>query len=135
VRCIPTLALSARSRAFLHFIAHFRVSSHIIAFHRLLSRERLSMSNHLIGTSYSLPHGCNKHCSVITCYYVLSARFLPIPSTSDAIFLVYSLMIALLLSPITPLYCTSLTIGFYSEVVVTIRAHFVLPMVIVIRLD
>jgi hypothetical protein len=49
--------------------------------------------------------------------------------------LVYSLMIALLLFPITPLYCTSLTIGFYSEVVVTIRAHFVLPMVIVIRLD
>jgi hypothetical protein len=49
--------------------------------------------------------------------------------------LVYSLMIALLLSPITPLYCASLTIGFYSEVVVTIRVHFVLPMVIVIGLD
>jgi hypothetical protein len=43
------------------------------------------MSNHLIGTSYSLPHGCNKHCSVITCYYILSVHFLPIPSVSDAI--------------------------------------------------
>jgi len=43
------------------------------------------MSDHLIGTSYSLPHGCNKHCSIITCYYVLSAHFLPIPSVSDVI--------------------------------------------------
>jgi hypothetical protein len=44
-------------------------------------------------------------------------------------------MITLLLSPITSIYCTSLTIRFYSEVVVTIRAHFVLPTVIVIGLD
>jgi len=44
-------------------------------------------------------------------------------------------MIALLLSIITSLYCTSLTIGFYSEVVVTIRAHFVLSMVIINGLD
>jgi hypothetical protein len=71
------------------------------------------MSDHLIDMSYSLPHGCNKHCSAITCYYVLS----------------------LLLSPITSFYCTSLIIQFYSEVVFTIRAHFALPMVIVIRLD
>jgi hypothetical protein len=132
------LALSTRSRAFSHFIAHFCISSHFIMHHHIslpITRDHLSMSNHLIGMLYSLPHGCNKHCSVITCYYVPSACFLPIPSMSDAICLVYSLMIALLLSPITPLYCTSLTIGFYSEVVVTIRAHFVLPMVIVIRLN
>jgi hypothetical protein len=69
---------------------------------------------------------------VITYYQHIFFLSLPCPTQFC---LVYSLMIALLLSPITSLYCTSLTIGFYSEVVVTIRVHFVLPMVIVIRLD
>jgi len=93
------------------------------------------MSDHLIGTSYSLPRGCNKHYSVITCHYILSVHFLPIPSVSDAILSSIKFDGCTTTLPITPLYCTSLTIGFYSEVVVTIRAHFVLPMVIVIGLD
>jgi hypothetical protein len=69
---------------------------------------------------------------VITYYQRIFFLSLPRPTRFC---LVYSLMITLLLSPITPLYCTSLTIRFYSEVVVTIRAYFVLPMVIVIGLD
>jgi len=43
-------------------------------------------------------------------------------------------MIVLLL-PITPLYCTSLTFRFYFKVVVTIRVHHVLSVVIVFDLD
>jgi hypothetical protein len=69
-------------------IAFHHASSHFITHHCIPSpiiRERLSMSDHLIGMSYSLPHGCNKHCSVITCYYILSVHFLPIPSASDVI--------------------------------------------------
>jgi len=126
-------------------LAHFRVSlrtfafhcisSRIIAFHRLLSGSAYpcpttSLVRHIpclvIVTSIAaLLH-------VITYYQRVFFLSLPRPTRFC---LVYSLMIALLLSPITPLYCTSLTIGFYSEVVVTTRAHFVLPMVIVIGLD
>jgi hypothetical protein len=45
-------------------------------------------------------------------------------------------MVVLLLL-ITPLYCTSLALGFYFRVVVTIWVHLVLPVVIVfwLRLD
>jgi len=71
-----------------HVLMHFHVSLCIITHHRISSpiiQERLTMSDHLIGTSYSLSHGCNKPCSVITCYYILSAHFLPIPSMSDTI--------------------------------------------------
>jgi hypothetical protein len=122
-------------RAFSHFILHFCISSRTVTFHCLLS-----------GSTYPCPTtSLVRH---IPCLMVVTsiAALLHVIMYYQRVFflsllrptqccLVYSLMIALLLSPITPLYCTSLTIGFYSEVVVTIRAHFVLPMVIVIGLD
>jgi len=121
----------ASSRTF----AFHRISSCIIAFHHLLSRSAYpcpttSLVCHIpclvvVTSIAALLH-------VITYYQCVFFLSLLHPTRFC---LVYSLMIALLLFPITPLYCTSLTIGFYSEVVVTIRAHFVLPMVIIIGLD
>jgi len=155
VRCIPTLALSARSRAFSRFMAHFRVSSHFIAHHRIssciiafhhISSRIIAFHHALSGSAYPCPTtSLVRHipCLVIVTSiaallhiitYYQRVFFLSLPRPTRFC-LVYSLMIALPLSPITPLYCTSLTIGFYSEVVVTIRAHFVLPMVIIIGLD
>jgi hypothetical protein len=118
-----------------HFIVHHRISSRIITFHCLLP-----------GSAYPCPTtSLVRH---IPCLMVVTsiAALLHVITYYQHVFflsllclmwfcLVYSLMITLLLSPITPLYCTCLTIGFYSEVVVAIRVHFVLPMVIVIGLD
>jgi len=126
-------------------LAHFRVSSRTFAFHRISSRI-IAFHRLLSGSAYPCPTtslvrhipclmvvtsiAASLH--VITYYQRVFFLSLPRPTRFC---LVYSLMIALLLSPITPLYCTSLTIGFYSKVVVTIRAHLVLPMVIVIGLE
>jgi hypothetical protein len=135
----------SHAHAFSCFIAYFhissrifvfhRVSSHIIAFHCLLSRSAYpcpitSLVRHIPCLMVVTSIAALLH--VITYYQCIFFLSLPRPTRFC---LVYSLMIALLLSPITPLYCTFLTIRFYSEVVVTIRAHFVLPMVIVIGLD
>jgi len=128
-----------------HVLAHFRISSCIFMFHRISSCI-IAFHHLLSGSAYPCPTtSLVRH---IPCLMVVTsiAALLHVITYYQRIFflsllrptrfcLVYSLMIALLLSPITPLYCTSLTIGFYSEVVVTIRAHFVLPMVIVIGLD
>jgi len=116
-------------------LAHFRISSHIIAFHRLLPGSTYpcpttSLVRHIPCLMVVTSIAVLLH--VITYYQCVFFLSLPRPTQFC---LVYSLMITLLLSPITPLYCTSLTIRFYFEVVVTIRVHFVLPMVIVIGLD
>jgi hypothetical protein len=111
------------------------ISSRIIAFHRLLPRSTYpcpttSLVRHIPCLMVVTSIAALLH--VIT--YYQRVFFLSLPRLMRFC-LVYSLVIALLLFRITPLYCTSLTIGFYSEVVVTIRVHFVLPMVIVIGLD
>jgi len=149
------LALSSHSCASSHSIAHFRISSRTFAFHRALSRfivhfhisSRIIAFHRLLSRS-AYPCLTTSLVRHIPCLIVVTsiAALLHVITYYQRVFflsllrptqfcLVYSLMIALLLFPITPLYCTSLTIGFYSEVVVTIRAHFVLPMVIVIGLD
>jgi hypothetical protein len=144
-QCIPMLALSAHFCAFSRYTAHYCIPSHTFVFHcitlRIIALHHLSSRIAYPCPTTSLVH----HISclmvvtsiavllhVITYYQHVFFLFLLHPMQFC---LVYSLMIALLLSLITPLYCTSLTIGFYSEVVVTIRVHFLLPMVIVIGLD
>jgi hypothetical protein len=120
---------------FSHFIVHFHVSSRIIAFHRLLSRSAYPCpTTSLVRHIPCLVVVTSIAALLYVIMYYQRVFFLSLPRLTQFC-LVYSLMIALLLSPITPLYCTSLTIGFYFEVVVTIRMHFVLPMVIVIGLD
>jgi len=135
-------------RALSRFIAHFRVSSRTFAFHRAHSRFIAHHRIHRLLPRSAYPCPTTSLVRHIPCLMVVTSIavllhvityyqrvfFLSLPRPTRFC-LVYSLMITLLLSPITPLYCTSLTIGFYSEVVVTIRAHFVLPMVIVIGLD
>jgi len=118
-------------RAFSRFIAHFRVSSHFIAHHHISSRI-IAFHRLLPGSAYPCPTtSLVRHipCLVVVTSiaallhvitYYQRVFFLSLPRPTRFC-LVYSLMIALLLSPITPLYCTSLAFGFYFRVVVTIR--------------